>query len=84
MSGTEWDRSGQSGAPLNGMGLGRPVSDRILVSESHSTVFDTQNESRFATVQSSGTREVSRLVSGKRPCFDPWIQTLIPVVGCMH
>ena len=58
MSGTEWDRSGQSGGPSNGMGLGRPVSDRILVSESHSTVFDTSNESRFATVQSSGTREV--------------------------
>jgi len=54
MSGTVWDRNGDVGGPSEGMGLRRPMS---LVSESHSTVFDTQNESRFATVQSSGTRE---------------------------
>ena len=54
MSGTVWDRNGDAGGPSEGMGLRRPMS---LVSESHSTVFDTQNESRFATVQSSGTRE---------------------------
>jgi len=54
MSGTVWDRNGDAGGPSEGMGLRRPMS---LVSESHSTVFDTQNESRFATVQSSGTQE---------------------------
>ena len=33
------------------------MSDRALVSESHSAVFESHNESRFATVQSSGVRE---------------------------
>ena len=47
MSGTEWDRGGDG--PVR-----RPIS---LVSESESTVFDTLNESRFATVTSSGTRD---------------------------
>ena len=56
MSGTVWDRNGDTGGPSEGMGLRRPVSG-ALVSESHSAVFSQQNESRFATVQSSGTRE---------------------------
>jgi hypothetical protein len=55
MSGTVWETAAEErGPPSEGLGMRRPIS---LVSESHSAVFDTHNESRFATVHSSGTRE---------------------------
>ena len=54
-----WEAAAEAGGPPSeGLGMRRgPMSDRGLVSESHSAVFDIHNESRFATVQSSGTRE---------------------------